>query len=182
MFRISRSSCPCVSTGRAEPTTGSFRSRSIAADLKLITSMKNVISWNTMSRIGVRFGSALAAVRHRGGHGDRVSSALTGAVSGESAESDYARLPPGRAGAAAAGFCFACWTRRRTSSSAASSVSTEILATRFLNTAKKINRRHAQRDAFERQHERFGNAFGHFAGLELRVGEGDDREAARSCL
>jgi hypothetical protein len=44
--------------GRAEPITGSFKSRSIEAVLKLITSMKNVISWNTMSRIGVRFGRA----------------------------------------------------------------------------------------------------------------------------
>jgi hypothetical protein len=38
-----------------------LRSRSIEADLKLITSMKNVINWKTMSRIGVKLGSALAA-------------------------------------------------------------------------------------------------------------------------
>ena len=35
---------------------GSFRSRSNSADLKLITSMKKVINWNTISKIGVRFG------------------------------------------------------------------------------------------------------------------------------
>ena len=33
-----------MSTGRAEPTTGSLRVRSIDALLKLITSMKNVMS------------------------------------------------------------------------------------------------------------------------------------------
>ena len=32
-----------------------------SADLKLITSMKNVINWNTMSRIGVRFGRLTAS-------------------------------------------------------------------------------------------------------------------------
>src|SRR5262249_34088012 len=50
-----------VSTGRAEPTTGSLSDMSSAAVWKLITSMKNVINWNTMSRIGVRFGSAESA-------------------------------------------------------------------------------------------------------------------------
>ncbi len=54
MFRIKRSWTPL--TGAAVPTTGSLRVRSIEADLKLMTSMKNVMSWNTMSRIGVRFG------------------------------------------------------------------------------------------------------------------------------
>src|SRR5262245_41830679 len=56
---MSSSSCPLVSTGRADPTTGNFKLRSSEALWKLMTNIKNVMSWNTMSRMGVRFGSAL---------------------------------------------------------------------------------------------------------------------------
>ena len=61
MFNTSNPRWPWVSTGRADPTTGSFKLKSISADLKLITSMKKVINWNTMSSRGVRFGSALTS-------------------------------------------------------------------------------------------------------------------------
>ncbi len=47
-----------LSDGMVEPITGSSRFKSTLAALKLTTSMKKVINWNTMSRIGVRFGSA----------------------------------------------------------------------------------------------------------------------------
>ena len=56
MLSTSKSSSPLVSTGRAEPSTGSCSDWSSDASLKLITSMKNVMSWKTMSRRGVRFG------------------------------------------------------------------------------------------------------------------------------
>src|SRR3982751_6322564 len=39
---------------------GSFRDSSIDLFLMLMTSMKNVISWKTISRIGTRFGSAIS--------------------------------------------------------------------------------------------------------------------------
>ena len=42
--------------------TGRFKVVSIEAVLKLITSMKNVINWKTISRIGVRFGSNFSGV------------------------------------------------------------------------------------------------------------------------
>ena len=48
-----------VSYGRAEPITGKSTPRAISACLKLKTSTKKVINWNTMSRMGVRFGSDL---------------------------------------------------------------------------------------------------------------------------
>ena len=48
--------------GRA---TGNLSDKSSSAALKLITNMKKVINWNTMSRIGVRFGSAFRRRQER---------------------------------------------------------------------------------------------------------------------
>ena len=60
MFNTSTSDAP-LSTGSADPITGSCRLVSSEAALKLMTSKKNVTSWNTMSSIGVKLGSAFSS-------------------------------------------------------------------------------------------------------------------------
>src|SRR5262245_10165277 len=65
MFSTAKLRSVSLVLGRAEPATGRRIPGSMAAVLKLITSMKNVISWNTISRIGVKFGSADMADRAR---------------------------------------------------------------------------------------------------------------------
>jgi hypothetical protein len=63
MFSTNRSSgapvADSASTGFADPETGNRTLESKFSWLKLMQSIKNVINWNTTSRSGVRFGSAL---------------------------------------------------------------------------------------------------------------------------
>ena len=132
---------PLVSTGRADPTIGNFRLRSSEADLKLMTSMKKVINWNTMSKMGVRFGSAFvfcindadmdhkAATVGRGPVRDRRSRFYTCELFFYSF-SDAASAAVGFFARAACENCRRKW-------SAATTVVTDMCATRLRNRAKK---------------------------------------------